>query len=483
MKKDIKRSTIQYNRREFLKTVGAGASTLALSSILSCKSSTSERLPNIVIIFTDDQGYSDLGCYGSQSFSTPNIDGMAAKGMRFTDFYVASSVCTPSRAALLTGCYPQRVGLPDVLAPSGPPWTEGRTNIGLSNEETTIAEILKPLGYATACFGKWHLGHRSKFLPDRHGFDEYFGLPYSNDMRPENNEDYPPLPLMEGEEVRQYNPDQSQLTTWYTERSIQFIERNKDRPFFLYLPHTMPHIPLYVSDKFKGKSEKGLYGDVIMEIDWSVGEILKKLNQLNLDDNTLIIYTSDNGPWLAYGNHGGSALPLREGKMTTFEGGQRVPCIMRWPGKIPSGSTCRELATTMDILPTIASLTGAALPSIKIDGKDIRPLLENISTAKSPHEAFYYYYGNDLCAIRSGQWKLHFPHNYTSLVEIGNHGVSGKTVNKDMSLALYNLENDVQEQTNLALQYPDIVHRLSRLAKEFDADLKQNIRPAGSIEL
>jgi arylsulfatase A len=400
--------------------------------------------------------------------------------MRFTDFYVASSVCTPSRAALLTGCYPQRIGLSKVLAPPGPPWTEGRTDIGLNSKETTIAEMLKPLGYATACFGKWHLGHQPQFLPTRHGFDEFFGIPYSNDMRAEDNEQWPAIPLMDGEDVVQYNPDQTDLTTWFTERSIQFIEKHKDRPFFLYVPYTMPHVPLYVSDKFRGKSEQGLYGDVIMEIDWSVDEILKKLKQLDLDDNTLVIFTSDNGPWLVYGDHGGSAVPLRGGKMTAFEGGQRVPCIMRWLGKIPSGSTCRELATTMDILPTIASMTGATLPSVKIDGKNIRSLLMNEADAKSPHEVFYYYFQDDLNAIRRDNWKLHLPHITWTPTEIGHGGLIGKMdYNKEFPLALYNLELDIGEQKNVASQYQEIVQRLSQMAEEFDADLRQNIRPVG----
>ena len=480
MKSDKIKNIKRYKRREFIKLASAGASTLAMGSILSCKSTSSKRPPNIVLIFTDDQGYSDLGCYGARGISTPNIDRLAAEGIRFTDFYVASSVCSPSRAALLTGCYAQRVGIPDVLAPPGPPWTEGRTNIGLHDNETTIAEMLKPLGYATACYGKWHLGHMPQFLPTRHGFDEYFGLPYSNDMIPE---DYPQLPLMEDEEVLEYDPDQSKLTTLYTERATQFIEKNKDHSFFLYIPHSMPHIPLYVSDKFKGKSKQGLYGDVIMELDWSVGEILKKLKQLNLDDNTLVIFTSDNGPWLEYGNHAGSSTPLREGKFTTFEGGQRIPCIMRWPGKIQSGSTCQELATTMDFLPTIASITGAKLPSYTIDGMDIEPLLTNSDSAKSPYEAFYYYAGNELQAIRSGKWKLHLPHTYRTPVEIGNDGNRGKMVEKEVPLSLYNLESDIGEQINVASQYPDIIQQLSKMAEKFDKNLKQNMRPAGQVEL
>jgi arylsulfatase A len=475
----MKKLTNIYNRREFIKLITAGASTLAFGSLISCKPA-SKKLPNIVIIFTDDQGYADLSCYGAKGFSTPNIDQMATEGMRFTDFYVASSVCSPSRASLLTGCYAQRVGLPDVLAPPGPPWTEGRTNIGLNDRETTIAEMLKPLGYTTACFGKWHLGHLPPFLPTMHGFDEYFGLPYSNDMIPD---DYPPLPLMDGERVIEYNPDQSKLTALYTEHSIQFIEKNKENPFFLYVPHTMPHVPLAVSEKYKGKSKQGLYGDVIMEIDWSVGEILNTLKKHNLDENTLVIFASDNGPWLEYGNHAGSALPLREGKFTTFEGGQRVPCVMRWSGKIPAGSTCNELASTIDFLPTIAAITGAALPSLDIDGKNIQSLIEDYPDAKSPHDVFYFYSGNELQGVRSGKWKLFFPHFYQTPIKIGNNGNSGQMGLKEIPLTLYDLEHDIEETINVAAQYPEIVEKLSKLAKDFDTDLKKNMRPAGQVEL
>ncbi|MBN2426211.1 MAG: sulfatase [Calditrichaceae bacterium] len=479
MKKNKKQMKANYNRREFLKLAGAGASTFILGSFLNCQTTPPKKLPNIIIILTDDQGYADISSYNAKGIQTPNLNRMAEEGIRFTDFYVASSVCSPSRAALLTGCYPQRVGIPDVLAPPGPPWTEGRTNIGLNNSETTIAEMLKPLGYTTACFGKWHLGHLPEFLPTRHGFDEYFGLPYSNDMIPE---DYPPLPLMEGEKIIQYNPDQSQLTTWYTERAIKFIEKNKDHPFFLYVPHSMPHIPIAVSDKFKGKSGQGLYGDVIMEIDWSVGEILKKMAQLKLEDNTLVIFFSDNGPWLEYGNHAGSALPLREGKMTTFEGGQRVPCIMRWSGKIPAGSVCCEMATSMDILPTISAITGAALPAVKIDGKDARSLWGGKPDAKTLYEAVYFYYGNELQGIRSGKWKLYLPHTYQTPVIIGKDGERGKMEEVKLPLSLYDLEQDISEKNNVAEQYPEIVERLTQMAKAFDTDLKQNLRPVGRVE-
>src|SRR4051812_15208775 len=306
-----------------------------------------EGPPNIVLIFCDDLAYSDLGCYGNARAKTPHLDRMAREGIRFTDFYVGQPVCSASRAALMTGCYPGRVGIQGALAP--------KSKIALHTNEITIAELLKTRGYATAIYGKWHLGHTPEFLPTRQGFDDYFGLPYSNDMwpnHPTSGTNFPPLPLIEGERVIQLMPDQTQLTTWYTERAVNFIEKNKERPFFLYVPHNMPHVPLHVSDRHKGKSGYGLYGDVIMEIDWSVGEILAALARNGLDNNTLVIFSSDNGPWLEYGDHAGSALPLREGKMTSFEGGLREPFIVRWPNHVPAGTTSHELVTAMDFLPT-----------------------------------------------------------------------------------------------------------------------------------
>ena len=321
--------------------------TLILTSVAAALSIGTEKhgysadktsVPNIVLILADDQGYGDVGCFGGKGFATPNLDRLAREGCRFTNFHVAQAVCSASRAALLTGCYPNRIGIHGALGPSA--------RHGIHDEETTIAEVLKQKGYATGMAGKWHLGHHPQFLPVRHGFDEYFGLPYSNDMWPYHPEakpgTYPPLPLIEGDKVidAEITPDeQRNLTTWYTERAVKFIERNKDRPFFFYLAHSMPHVPLFVSDKFQGKSQQGLYGDVMMEIDWSVGEVLKTLDKHNLTDNTLVIFTCDNGPWLSYGNHAGSAGPLREGKGTAWEGGTRVPCIMRLPGKIPAGTT------------------------------------------------------------------------------------------------------------------------------------------------
>jgi arylsulfatase A-like enzyme len=424
--------------------------------------------PNFVIIFTDDQGYQDVGCFGSPDIKTPNLDRMAAEGMRFTDFYVAQAVCSASRAALMTGCYSNRVGILGALGPA--------TTHGISDQEMTIAQVLKQRDYATAIYGKWHLGHHPQFLPTRHGFDDYFGLPYSNDMWPNHptaGKSFPPLPLMEGEKVLQTNPDQTQLTTWYTEHAVKFIEKSKDRPFFLYVAHNMPHVPLHVSEKFKGKSPRGLYGDVVMEIDWSVGQILSTLRRLHLDAQTLVIFTSDNGPWLSYGDHAGRALPLREGKTTMFDGGCREACIMRWPGKIPAGSQCHELAATIDILPTFARLADAELPKDHaIDGRDIWPLMEGRRGAKSPHEAYYFYWNEQLQAVRSGPWKLHFPHAYPTLDgPAGSGGTPGRYKKAQIGLSLFDLQNDIGETTDVAPQHPDVVKRLEALAEQARQDL------------
>jgi arylsulfatase A-like enzyme len=441
--------------------------------------------PNFVIILADDQGYADIGWYGAKGFQTLNLDRMAAEGIRFTDFYVAQPICSASRTALLTGCYPNRIGILGALGPNA--------KHGISDKEQTIAQVLKSRGYATAIYGKWHLGHLPPFLPTHHGFDEYFGLPYSNDMWPKHpTSKFPDLPLIEGDKIIAYNPDQTKLTTWYTEHAVSFIDRNKNRPFFLYVPHNMPHVPLHVSDKFKGKSAQGLYGDVIMEIDWSVGQILAALKRNGLDERTLVIYTSDNGPWLSYGSHAGSAGRLREGKATTWEGGVREPCIMRWPGKIPPDKVCHEPAMTIDLLPTLAKLAGAPLPKNKIDGLDIWPLISAQPGAKSPHEALYFYWNRELQAVRSGKWKLYFPHNYPSLG--GNPGGSaGKPVpyvQRKIGLALYDLENDVGETMNVADQHPEVVERLKHLADEAREDLGDSarklkgsgVRPAGGSE-
>jgi len=474
------------NRRDFVKAIGAGTACAAAACSGIPLRNARHRKPNFVIIFTDDQGYSDVGCFGAQGFETPNLDRMAAEGVRFTDFYVAAPSCTPSRAALMTGCYPQRVSLPRVLGP--------KSKIGISDQEQTIADLLKEVGYATACYGKWHLGDSPQFLPLRHGFDDYFGLPYSNDMWPNHptSKNYPdPLPLIDGETVIERNPDQRQLTTWYTEHAVKFIEEHKDGPFFLYLAHSMPHVPLHVSDKFRGKSAQGLFGDVIMEIDWSVGQVLATLKRLGIDEDTMVMFTSDNGPWLRYGNHAGSARPLREGKGTTFDGGQREPCIMRWPGRIPAGSVCTEMALTMDILPTLARLAGAGRPVRRIDGKNIWPLISGRPGARTPHEAFFYYRGWDLQAVRSGKWKLHVPHKYSSVDKnnVGSDGMPGPTVTKEIGVELFDLENDVGEKRDVSAEHPDVVNRLMALIDKMREDLGdgakkvegKNVRPPGRI--
>jgi arylsulfatase A-like enzyme len=458
--------------------IGASSAALAADPVKA------NRPPNFVVIFTDDQGYGDVGCYGATGFETPNLDRMAREGIRFTDFYVAQAVCSASRTALLTGCYPNRVGILGALGPA--------SKIGIHADERTIADVLKPKGYATAIYGKWHLGHHPPFLPTRHGFDDYLGLPYSNDMYPKHpTTKFPDLPLIEGEKIIELNPDQSKLTTLYTERAVGFIEKNKDRPFFLYVPHAMPHVPLHVSDKFKGKSKLGLYGDVMMEIDWSVGQILQALKNNGIDDKTLVMFTCDNGPWMSYGNHAGSAGPLREGKGTSWEGGVREPFIARWPGKIPAGQVCHELAATIDMLPTLAGLAGAELPKHKIDGLDIWPLLAAQPGAKTPHEAYYYYWDRHLQAIRSGPWKLHFAHQYRTLAGRPG-GQDGKPVEYSQAqtpLALYDLEHDAGETTNVADKHPDVVEQLKKLAEAAREDMGDSatkrqgkgVRPAGSI--
>jgi arylsulfatase A len=433
--------------------------------------------PNVVLFFTDDQGWADIGVQGAEGFLTPNLDRLASEGIRFTDFYVAQPVCSASRAALLTGCYPNRIGIAGALGPGA--------RHGLHAEEVTLAEIFKGQSYATAIFGKWHLGHRRPFLPLQHGFDEFFGIPYSNDMWPRHPDlakfptetekrkrGYPDLPLYGGNEivVPVVEPeDQARFTTGFTDRGVDFIRRNAERPFFLYMPHPMPHVPLFASGSSAGRSARGLYGDVIEEIDESVGRILQVLEELDLDEKTLVIFASDNGPWLSYGNHGGSAKPLREGKGTTFDGGVRVPFLARWPGRIPEGSVCNTPAMTIDILPTLASLLGAPLGEKPIDGRNIGPLLFGIEGAVSPQPAYYFWYGrNNLEAMRSGRWKLHFPHGYRSMN--GNKpGKDGKPGLYDYSvktgIELYDLEADIGESKDLAATRPEVVTRLVKMAE------------------
>ncbi len=452
-----------WTRRDFLRCAGATASAPLLAAQVA-DADDGNRPPNIVLIFTDDQGYQDIGCYGATGFQTPYLDRMAREGCRFTDFYVAASVCSPSRAALLTGRYPPRAGVTNVLFP--------RAERGLPLSEVTIADVLKERGYATACFGKWHLGDEEKYLPTRRGFDEYFGIPYSNDMAIDADMPFADevkfrkgataenfrsgkkkrgwVPLFRNEEVVEYPANQSTLTKRYTRESVRFIRENSDNPFFLYVPHTMPHIPLAASEEFRGSSGSGLYGDVMQELDWSAGQILKTLQEEGLDENTLVIYTSDNGPWLSKGDAGGSAGPLRNGKFSTYEGGFRMPCIMRWPGRMPAGRTCGDICATIDLLPTFAAMADAPMPQDRvIDGKNLLPYLTG-EQEESPRNRYFYYDGKNLEAMRKGRWKLR--------------------VADDPQL--FDLRNDIGEQENLASEHPDRVERMRKIMNEFDSDLK-----------
>ena len=439
-------------------------------------------------MFMDDMGYADIGAFGAKSYPTPHLDRMAKEGRKFTDFYVTEAVCSASRAGLLTGCYNVRIGINGALGP--------KSNIGLNPEEITIAEICKQKGYATACFGKWHLGHHQKFLPLQHGFNEFFGLPYSNDMWPyhpgvlhlpmeERLKRWPHLPLIAGNKV--INPqvsgnDQEQLTTQYTDHAVSFIEKNKNNPFFVYIPHSMVHVPLYVSKKFKGKSGAGLFGDVMMEVDWSVGQIMRTLRKNELHKNTLFIFTSDNGPWLNYGDHAGSAAPLREGKGTMFEGGCREPTLAWWPGMVPANSKCKEPAMTIDLLPTIATLIDAKLPEHKIDGKNIWPLFTN-DKAKSPQEAYYFFYGNQLQAVRQEKWKLHFPHGYRTMAGKpgGTGGIPTNYSKAKIGFSLFDLHIDIGETKDLKDTYPEIAQKLKTMGENFNQRLKNSKRSAGKI--
>ncbi len=452
--------------------------------LISSASLQAQTLPNIVLIFLDDMGYGDLTITGATGYQTPNIDRLAKEGMFFSHFYAAQPISSASRAGIMTGCYPNRVGISGALMPQG--------NTGLNPDEETLAEVLKKKGYTCGAVGKWHLGHLPPFLPLQQGFDSYLGLPYSNDMWPVDYEGnratpasnlpnklrHPPLPLIDGnEKIREIwtLEDQAGLTTLYTERAVTFIEQNKEQPFFLYFAHSMPHVPLAVSDKFKGKSEQGLYGDVMMEIDWSVRQVMESLEKNRLDKNTLVIFTSDNGPWYNFGNHAGSNGGLREAKATTFEGGQRVPCLMRWKGVIPAGTVCNGLATTLDILPTLASLTGAPLPLKEIDGVDISPLMRG-ETETSPRKYFLYYYGiNNLEAIRDHRFKLIFPHKHAVYLEPGYNGFPGKVGQDETGLSLYDLRRDPGERIDVKDMYPGIVEKLTAIAQKAREDLGDDL--------
>lgn len=463
--------------------------------------------PNIILIMTDDQGYSDIGCFGAKGFQTPNLDRLAREGRRFTDFYVGASVCTASRAALMTGCYPNRVSMFGAL--------NHTSREGIHPEERLLSEVIQERGYATACFGKWHLGTVVEFFPTRNGFDEFFGIPYSNDNSKYHPvaADMPPLPLYENETVVAYDPDQSQFTQQLTAKSVDFIKRHRDRPFFLYVPHIMPHVPIFASKTFRGSSAQGLYGDVIQEIDGSVGEILKTVEDQGLVDRTLIIFFSDNGPFLSYGEHAGHAEPLREGKLTTFEGGFRSPCIMRWTGIIPAGTVCSEMISSMDLLPTLAGLVGFRLPQDRpLDGRDIWPVVRGGGDAKSPHEALFFYAGTELQAVRYSDYKLHFAHRYlTTAAKPGRGGYpSNHGELKPMSITssglagiasrhgyrvvetpkvLFDLKSDPGETNDVSSQHPEIVSHMEGLADAMRRELGdsltghvgQNVRPRATI--
>ncbi|QDV41122.1 Arylsulfatase [Stieleria neptunia] len=451
----------------------------SLSGLFAPLAPAQDSRPNFVVIFTDDQGYGDLSCFGGEHVSTPRIDQMAAEGARLTSFYVAAPVCTPSRAALMTGCYPKRI---DMAMGSNFGVLLAGDRKGLNPDEITIAEVLKTAGYKTGMFGKWHLGDQPQFLPTKQGFDEYFGIPYSHDIHPfhprQNHYQFPPLPLLDNESVIEMDPDADYLTKRITERAVSFIEANKDEPFFLYLPHPIPHAPLHVSPPFMegvsddvvaklnaedGKIDYGtrhnLFRQAIAEIDWSVGQILDTLQANGLDENTLVLFTSDNGP--PKNTLFASPGPLRGNKGTTLEGGMREPTVVRWPGKIPAGKPNDELMTTMDLLPTFAKLAGAAIPTDRvIDGKDIWPTL--IGEAPTPHEAFFYHGGNQLRAVRSGKWKLH--------------------TNKGKPTQLYDLENDIGEKKNVIEANPEVAQKLVQQLKAFAQDIAENSRPAAFVE-
>lgn len=414
--------------------------------------------PNIVLVFIDDMGYGDIGPFGATRQKTPQLDRMASEGIKFTSFY-AAPVCSVSRAQIMTGCYGARVSVPGVYGPGG--------KNGLNPAEFTIAERLKELGYATMCIGKWHLGDQPEFLPTRQGFDHYFGIPYSNDMqRAAKETGQRVVPLVRDEKVLELLDEdgQNRIVERYTAEAVQFLHENKDRPFFLYLPHTAVHTPIHPGAAFAGKSANGRFGDWVEEVDWSTGRVLDTLRELKLDKRTLVVFTSDNGPWLIKGPDGGSAGPLRGGKGSTWEGGVRVPTLAWWPGKIPPGAVCNAVAGTIDLLPTCVAIAGGAVPAEPvIDGRDISPLLFGQST-QSPREAHYYFAGYNLQAVRQGPWKLAIAPQPETMGK-GVAGDAGKTPR------LYDLDTDIGERTNLAGEHPDIVARLQALAAKMDAEI------------
>ncbi|NUP95200.1 MAG: sulfatase [Planctomycetaceae bacterium] len=434
--------------------------------------------PNVVLIFTDDQGWADVGCQGARGFSTPNLDRLASEGARLTNFYAAQPVCSASRAAILTGCYPNRIGIAGALAPS--------STHGLAQSETTLAELLKERGYATALFGKWHLGHLPQFLPTRHGFDEWFGVPYSHDMwpfHPDGPKPWTDLPRMRGDTVLELNPDPGTWTRAVSEEALRFVREHADEPFFLYLPHPLPHVPLGTSPEFRGRTATA-YGDVIEELDHETGRLLALLDELDLARDTIVIFASDNGPWTPYGEHAGNVGPLRESKGTVFEGGVRVPCIVRWPGHVPAGRVIDEPAMTIDVLPTVAAWTGARAPELPIDGCDISATLEARPHDTSPRPFFFWYESNELQAVRYGRWKLHFPHSYrfTDEMERATGGRPAKYPVRQLELSLFDLETDLGERHDVSAEHPTVVAQLSGLAQAMRVRLGDSLRGVRGTE-
>lgn len=453
--------------------VPLGLSLLCLSACsgnhkIKSNPKTSDK-PNIIILMTDDQGYGDVHCYGNTRLSTPNLDKMADEGVRFTNFYAGAASSTPSRAALLTGRYAERVGLPAVV--------DDISSNGLKSSEYTIADYLKQNNYATGIFGKWHLGCLPEHMPTRHGFTEFFGIPYSNDMwpfHPKPGHPYKALPLYDNETVVEYNPNVNNMTARLTERAVSFINQHGDEPFFMYVPYTLPHVPLGVSDRFKGKSGQGIYADVVMEIDWSVGEILKTLKDNGIDENTLILFTSDNGPWLTYGNHAGSSGGLREGKGTTFEGGQRVPFIVRMPGTIPADQVSNQFISALDIAPTLLRLTQTEMPRMNsFDGQDI---WDAFLCKPITHQPFFFVNNGKVEAVRADNWKLILPHEYRIVIEAGKDGRPGIQNNHgaEIGLSLFDLDNDPLETINRAEEHHATVGELSQLADSLQISLLNN---------
>lgn len=450
-------------RREFLKTAAVSMAAIGLPQI---SFGNENKQPNVVVIFLDDSGWGDFKPFGNPEYPTPNVEQLAKDGCRFDNFYVPQAICSASRSALLSGCYPGRT---KVFGAHGP------NAKGLDPKYATMGEVLKKRGYTTAIFGKWHIGDQPETRPIARGYDESCGLMYSNDMwefHPENPEYWGKFPLKFWENGKVTIPrvtkeHQPNLTTWYAEHAVDFINRNSKSPFYLYVPHSMPHVPLFVSDKFKGKSGKGLYADVMMEIDWSVGQIVNALKTNGLEDNTLVIFTSDNGPWVSYGSHAG-VTPYREAKGTGFDGGTRSACIMKYPGKIKKATTSDKTLCSVDILPTVANLTGAKLPDNEIDGKNVWDLITAKPNAKNPHEYYPFSTGSNFEGVITGDghWKLHLPHKYRTLVTPGKDGMAGKYRQAEIGLSLFDMKNDPYETTNVIEKYPEVAARLKGYAQK-----------------